>query len=590
MYDGAMLPRRWPTAMRVLLLLLALGLGLLWLRRSRVVATPPFVPITPVVSARVATTLHGLLEKKTPSGQVGVRVDLYLPASAARPPPLMVFMEGGRWSTPDDKTMLGAAVADAMQRRGIAVAWLRFELAGAYTLRACASDVAAVVRELAARAGDHRYDGSRVTLVGNGLGASMAATIALEPGPSVVSRVVAVRGTYDYAEAALEGNPDASLVRAAAVDADERVAASPLAKVRAGAPPFLLLGASDDGADWAARAHAFMRSLERAGSRDVQFYMADGRDPRSVLDWAGEGNELGELVASFVTSGPTPQPIDGPFGAKQRWTTAPPLDHQAFWADESLVVRRPVDGPFNEAMARVFQGVMYELNVLAGKQYAAIPLEGYLRARAEHDDLGRGEHLIITNIRGEQQYLTRADLKRHAPVIVIGIDDEKNLYRLFTWYRLKREYSWKPGDAETPPTMIRPTGAFLLFPAGTPAHLRDATLAPFGLTPEGFRFVEKDPLARARGLGVAVQGALVGSEGCLRCHSLGGEGARAHHVRALDGKAHGGFALPLEEYPPDVLHRFLFEQEAVAESFGVGPLKVGETAARALEQAVARAR
>lgn len=592
---GGMDARRWPTALRVGALLLAGVLGVLWVRRARNAPPPPatpFVSVTPVTpvapaqTARTGTVVHGLLERKTAAAQAGVHVDLYLPSSTARPAPLMVLLQGGRWSSPDDKTVLGAAMADAMQRRDIAVAWLTFELSAASPLAACAADVTAVLRDLAARAEAHHYDAARITLVGHGVGATLAAMIALEPGQTVVRRVVAVRGTYDFAEPALRGNPDQPLFLTAGTSAEARVAASPFAKVHAGAPPFLFLGASDDGAEWAERAHSFLRALERAGAHDQQMYMAPSRDARSVLNWAGEGNEVGELVASFVASGPTPQAIDGPWGATQRWTSTPPLDHEAFWADEKLVITRPVDARLREWLSLVFQGVTYELHVLPGEQYRALPLAAYLDTRAA--EVGRGEHLVITNMRGEQLVLTRADLQRHRPLLVIGIDDERNLYRLFTWYRLKREYSFKPGDAPSPPTMIRPAGPFLYFPDGAPAHLANTTLAPFGLAPESFRFVEKDPFARARALPPPLREALIGREGCLKCHALRGEGARAHHVRALDGKPHGGFALPLEEYPPDVLHRFLFEQEAVAESFGVGPLKVSEPTAKAIEELVAR--
>lgn len=587
-YDAAMTSARWPTTLRLLALLLVVVLGVLWIRRARSVAPSPFVPVT-VEPARAATTVHGLVEKTTDAGAVGLHVDLYLPASAgaAKPPPLLVFAEGGHWSTPDDKMLLGASVADTMQRQGIAVAWLRFELGPTYSLAAAATDVTALLRDLASRADTHHYDRGRVTLAGHGLGASMAAMIALDPAQTVVKRVIAMRGTYDFSDAALQGNPDQSLLAAVAPTAEERVALSPMARARADAPPFLLLGASDDGAEWAARAHAFMRALERAGSQNVQLYMAPNRDPRSIANFAGKGNDVGELVASFVTSGPTPQPIDGPWGAKQRWTSAPPLDNEAFWADDARIVTRPIDARFHEAMALVFQGVTYELHVLPGKEYKAIPLRAYFDARSP-DELGRGEHLVITNIRGEQTYLTRADLAQHEPVIVIGVDDERNLYRLFTWYRLKREYSWKPGDAPSPPTMIRPTGPFLFFPGGAPARLRTATLAPYGLTTTSFRFTEKDPLAAARASRPVLREALIGREGCLTCHALRGEGARAHHVRAADGKPHGGFALPLEEYPPDVLHRFLFEQKTVAEGFGVGPLEVSEPVAHAIEDLVAR--
>lgn len=580
-------PYPWPRAMRVLALMLAFMLAAIWFYRPAEIApaaAPPAV-VVPVKPTHPSTIIRGFV-KKNAATRVGLQVDLYLPESAS-PTPLVVFIEGGRWSVPDEKMVLGASVADAMQRQGIAVAWLTFELGDAYSLTTCANDVAALVRDLASRSEKYNYDHAHIALAGYGMGASVAAMVALEPGQTAVQRVVAVRGTYDYSDAALVGNPDRALFLAAANDAAARIAASPVAKVREGAPPFLLLSASDDGAEWAAQSHSFMRALERAGASDVQFYMVPNRDPRSILNFSGEGNDLGDLVASFIAAGPTPQPIDGPWGVKQLWTSKPPLDHKELWASETLVVTRPVNEAFDDAVSVVFQGVSYELNVLPGKEYKAIPLHAYLGSR-DPAEIGHGEHLVVTNIRGEQLYLTRAEVERLKPQLVIGVDDERNLYRLFTWYRLKQEYSFKAGESATPPTMIRPLGPFLFFPDGVPDQLRDNTLARFGLTADSFHFVEKDPLASTRGSSKELRDVLSGPEGCLKCHALRGEGARAHHVRAVDGKPHGGFALPLEEYPSDVLHRFLFDQETVAASFGVDPLKLSEPVATALEEHVAR--
>src|SRR5262249_37302596 len=92
-------------------------------------------------------------------------------------------------------------------------------------------------------------------------------------------------------------------------------------------------------------------------------------------------------------------------------------------------------------------------------------------------------------------------------------------------------------------------------------------------------------LAPIRNLPEELVSALTGKEGCLTCHKLRGVGASAYHVRASDGGANGARGLALEEYPSGVLWRFLIDQDAVAESFGVMPLHVGEAAAQALMNA-----
>jgi hypothetical protein len=155
---------------------------------------------------------------------------------------------------------------------------------------------------------------------------------------------------------------------------------------------------------------------------------------------------------------------------------------------------------------------------------------------------------------------------------------------------LKRAYSWIKGE-EPMPMMIRPLGAFLHFRTPLPKELRNSTYAPFGLDEASFRWVDRDPLAPVRSMTDGRPGlreAMIGTQGCLKCHSFRGSGARAHHTLADSGKPYGAFALPLEEYPTDVLRRFLFEQEKVARSFGVVPLPVEPNAARELFDLVNR--
>jgi hypothetical protein len=136
--------------------------------------------------------------------------------------------------------------------------------------------------------------------------------------------------------------------------------------------------------------------------------------------------------------------------------------------------------------------------------------------------------------------------------------------------------------------MIRPLGAFLHFRTPPPADIRNRTYAAFGLDEMSFHWVENDPLSPLRSLTGGLREALIGEQGCLKCHEFRGVGARAHHTRALDGKPWGAFGLALEEYPGDVLRRFLFEQEKVADIFGVVPLRVEKDAAGELLDMVTR--
>jgi hypothetical protein len=350
--------------------------------------------------------------------------------------------------------------------------------------------------------------------------------------------------------------------------------------VRADAPPFLILSGAQDEEGWARLARSFARALRSAGAREVDCFVVPERDAHSILHWGGKANALGELVFRFVAVGPEELPIDNPFGVRRRWEARPPLDLSELRKDPGAIRTYPVDEELHRTLMLLFGTMRYELSALPGKTYQAIDLLDYLARRPE-SEVGKGDWLVVSNIRGETQYFPRGMLEKMRPVVVVGLDDEDNLYRVSTFYRLKRAYSWIRGE-EPMPTMIRPLGAFLHFRTPPPGDLRNETYAPFGLDASSFRWVDTDPLAPVRAMTGGLREAMIGSQGCLKCHRFRGAGARAHHTRADSGEPYGAFALPLEEYPNDVLRRFLFEQDSVARSFGVVPLPVEPKIARQL--------
>jgi hypothetical protein len=515
-----------------------------------------------------------------------VTVDLYTPPESSRPAPLVVLLQGNEPSQPDERLALAANVGDSLQRKGIATAAVSFNVQRGYTLRACAAHVADILRE-ATRARDL----TRLILMGRGLGAWMASMLALDKrlleaadmDPKRVDGVIIFRGTYDLGEAALQGHPDAAFIAAAVEDRKE---SSPIGYARSDAPPFLMLFGGEDDGNWARIARPFARALWQAGANDVDDFVVPGRDAHSILYWGGERNELGDLVYAFVASGPRELPIDNPFGVRRRWGVRPPLDMSEFRKDPRAITTHAVDDELRHTLMLLLGGRTFELSPWPGKTYQAIDLLDYLAGRPEAE-VGRGHWLLVSNLRGETQYFSRDVLEKVRPVIVVGLDDEDNLYRLFTFYRLKRAYSWIKGE-EPMPMMIRPLGAFLHFQTPPPADLRNATYAPFGLDATSFHWVDKDPLGPVRSLAGGLREAMIGEQGCLKCHEFRGVGARAHHVLAASGKPYGAFGLPLEEYPTDVLRRFLFEQDAVAKSFDVVPLRVDQAVAAQLFDLVTR--
>jgi hypothetical protein len=222
---------------------------------------------------------------------------------------------------------------------------------------------------------------------------------------------------------------------------------------------------------------------------------------------------------------------------------------------------------------------MRDLEPWPGETFDFVDLDSWLTSRP---DLGSGKFVVVRNVRGEELVLRRDEIASKKPVVVVAIDDEKNLFRMFVTYSVQRTYSWKPETAPRP-LLVRPVGAFIHWPNDGPtAPMRVATLADFALQLSSFKVVADDPLAAVRSIPNPLGATLVNEQGCMQCHAFRGVGPRAHHLRAADGKPSGGDGLPLEEYPREVLRRFLFEQDDVAKSFGVNPLRVDPASAKAL--------
>jgi hypothetical protein len=284
----------------------------------------------------------------------------------------------------------------------VATAVVRFALAGDYRLAACAEHVARSVAALARAAARYGYDPRRIVLGGHEAGGLLMAHVALSgglgrAGLGAPAGVVALRTVFDLSAEVIKGHPQQGFLEWAA--APDARGVSPIAQAKADAPPFLVVNGGGDLAGYAQRGRSFVRALERAGATTSLAVVVPERDGESVLNLSGEGNPLGPFVAGFVRGAPMPGPVDSPFGVKERWSTRPPMSSEPFWADATLVKRHKVDGRFRWMLQRIFEKQMYELNPWPGETYDAVDLLEHLRARS---DAGEGDHLVVTNMRGER--------------------------------------------------------------------------------------------------------------------------------------------------------------------------------------------
>jgi acetyl esterase/lipase len=520
--------------------------------------------------------------------------DLYRPAKSDGKPPLLIFVHGGFWALSDDKYRIGASLAETLVQDGVAVALVRYRLAPASRHPAQAEDVATAVAHLIQKTGEYGYDAKRVYLAGHSAGGHLAALVALDRKylgrhkitTDRISGVIALSGIFDLTPAHEIGPQQRQATRQAFDRSfDALKSASPLTYVRADAPKFLILTAARDFPGFALDAREFADAFRRAGKKEIDQLIVAGADHFSIAKFDDDNSLLRQAVLDFMGMKAPPRELADWIEAKRRWAQ-PPYSTLPFWKYEKLVRSYPVDERFLKMLLLVFRSRPDELLELPLKQYHAIDLFAYLDALPK-ELVGEGDHIILANVRGERQVWIREQIGRFKPVIVIGLDGEKNLFSLSVFYRMQREYSWKPGGPS--PLLTMTLGAFIHFLEQAPRDLL-AKSRHFGLTENSFQRTKEDPLKAMRDVPKDVEEALTFRNGCVYCHSFRGTGSRSHHVHALTGKPHGGFALPLESYPPEVWKAFMFDQEAVATKMGATPNIVEETAREALFDLVNRSR
>lgn len=518
-------------------------------------------------------------------------LDLYLPPRSGKKPPLVAFVHGGFWALSDDAFGFGPALAQALVAEGVAVALIRYRLAPPDRFPDNAEDVAQAVAYLRRVADRHGYDADRLFVAGHSAGAHLASLVALDANyqrtvkDHAIAGVIAISGIYDLTgDGPLARRKKEILEPVFGDDAHKLRTASPLTHARAG-PPFLVLSAENDFSGFQPDARRFAAALRAAGQSAVQEIIVPGVDHSSIMDLKSRRNPARELVLEFIGVGKTASVVSVLAQARRVWQE-PPFTTEPFWRYPELIENHPVDDRFLAALKRIYEYTAFELKSYPLRKFHAIDLGRFLEEQPA-EKLGRGEYLTLTNVRGEKVFWNLRRIAPYRPVIVIGLDDERNLFRLSVFYQNRLEYSWKP---DTPYMMARSVGAFIYFLKPPPLELQPPTASMYALTTESFRLSPSDPLAGMADLPKDVYEVMYHRNACFSCHGFRGTGARAGHVRARNGEPAGGYALALEEYPPEVLRRFLFEQEKSAALMGVRPNSVIGPAARRLHDLVAAER
>lgn len=228
--------------------------------------------LTGLAAANQLTAFNLLVPKDTGSESVASglaygpgsreKLDIYRPARASGPLPVIVFFYGGAWDS--GRRQDYAFVGRALAARGYLVVLPDYRLRPEVRFPDFLQDCAAAVRWVRAHVREHGGDGERIVLSGHSAGAYNAAMLALDPqwlGPDRA----AIRGFVGLATPAdfLPLDDPASLATFSRWPRPEET--QPIHFAAAGAPPVLLLHGDGDERVRPRNSRHLKAALDRAG-------------------------------------------------------------------------------------------------------------------------------------------------------------------------------------------------------------------------------------------------------------------------------------------------------------------------------------
>ncbi len=223
--------------------------------------------------------------------------------------------------------------------------------------------------------------------------------------------------------------------------------------------------------------------------------------------------------------------------------------------------------PANKRTKSLFQFFFrrepYLLKQWSFERYTAFDLMAYRNAVAPG-----ARYIKFANRRGQYYFMDLDRYAQYEPVIIVGVDDESNMYRFVWFYKTLKEYSWKD-DVQN--VSVRALGPALHFRKAPPEAMAVPLLLRSAIPLKGIGFFHEDPLVEIAPLPQPLQRIITQENKCIYCHAIGSVRPRAHHLDAMTLKPQGGFALPLSEYSDQVIQAFLYDQKRVADAIGMSP-------------------
>jgi acetyl esterase/lipase len=520
-------------------------------------------------------------------------VELHLPAQSDVAAPVLLYVPGGFWGGMSERFAAAAAHSVQLTEQGVAVGFVHTRGIPNAKYPAQLQDVAAALAVVRDKAPQLGLDAKRIYLLGHGAGGQLVALLPLRPQvlrkhgltSADIAGVITLSGIHDLVNE--QGLTDTQLdfERVAfGTTPDKRRVASPQQQVHKLPTRYLVLSPVSELSGYVRDAEHFAEAMRAAGN-DLTYQILGELDHFSIADLGNPQNRARQVVLDFMGVAPMGSDLKDIVAFFNHTYFEPDRSTTGFWQRYGeLVHDYPVDGRFIDRLDGMIAESYYQLMGLPLRTYHAIPL-GELVKRLP----GKGDYLVTRNIRNEHYYWPIAKLLPYEPVLVVGIDDERNLFRFGSPTRAKREYSWiKPKGRLQP--IFRPIGAFVHFRRPAPARLFPHFTAYFSIPVDGLSLHHGNPVPYLDDLPAVVRPAFTYQNGCASCHQFRGWGPRAGHVNLWTGKLQGGYALPLEDYPPAVWRSFVFHQKRNAALIGAIPNMVDPKAQQALYQLVEQSR
>jgi acetyl esterase/lipase len=193
---------------------------------------------------------------------VSLKVDVYYPATASAPWPLVIYVHGGGWETSDKSESVGFFKLAGMQNESFLLASVNYRLAPKYKFPAQIEDVKCAVRYFRAHAAEYNLNPDKIGLWGGSAGGHLVALAGTSDSSagwdvgeflnqsSRVQAVVDMFGPTDLTRGSAKVGIQAQLQRevfGSTSDTDPILAAaSPVTYVTADDPPFLILQGDAD--------------------------------------------------------------------------------------------------------------------------------------------------------------------------------------------------------------------------------------------------------------------------------------------------------------------------------------------------------